>query len=224
VVSGPVRSVGPLSGDEIGEVARVDAPVRPGYSGGPVGEEAGELVGVVYAATTTRNDALVIPVSRLGELRDSGGFAPVKPCDADRRSLLEVAAAAGVGQATLPPAPSATVPLPCPAGRPAIVLTTLDAAERFGGEPAWTVRIGYRILNGADHAISVSQAEVTISYTDGTTSTHTFAGTELPPGQEATTDQTVMTGRPDAPPTSARTTMSWRWADDRIARRCPAPA
>jgi Trypsin-like peptidase domain len=224
LVSGPVRSVGPLPGDKIGEVARVDAPVRPGSSGGPVGDEAGELVGVVYAATTTGYDALVIPVSRLQGLRDSGGFAPVEPCDTDRRSLLEVAAAAGVGQATLPPAPSPTVPLPCPAGPPAITLTTLDAAQRFGGEPAWNVRIGYRIVNGADHAISVNRVEVTISYADGTTSTHTFGGTELPPGQEATTDQMVMTGRPDAPPTRAQITMSWRWAEDQIARRCPAPA
>ena len=224
LVSGPVRSVGPLPGDEIGDVARVDAPVRPGNSGGPVGDDAGELVGVVYAATTSGNDALVIPATRLRDLRDSGGFAPVEPCDADRRSPLEVATDAGVGQATLPATPTPTAPLPCPAGRPAITLTSLDAVERPGGEPAWDVRIGYRTTNGTDHTISVGQVEVTIRYTDGTTSTHTFGGADLPPGQETTTEQTVMTGHPEAPPTSAQIAMSWRWADDEVAARCPAAA
>lgn len=222
LVNGTVNSVGPLSGDEIGDVARVDAPVHPGNSGGPVGDGAGNLVGVVYAATTSDNDALVIPATRLRELHDADGFAAVEPCDADRRSPLETATDAGVGQAALPSAPTPTAPLACPAGRPAITLTTLDAAERPGGEPAWDVQIGYRIDNDTDRAVSVSQVEVTISYTDDTTSTHTLEGAELPPEQETTTQQTVMAGRPEAPPTNAQIAMTWRWADDEVARRCPA--
>lgn len=222
VVSGAVSSVGPLSGDEIGDVARVDAPVHPGNSGGPVGDDAGDLVGVVYAATTSDNDALVIPATRLRELSDADGFAPVEPCDADRRSPLEIATDAGVGQAALPPAPTPTVPLSCPAGRPAITLTTLEAAERPGGEPAWDVQITYRIDNDADQAISVGQVEVTISYDDDTTSTHTLEGVELPPEQETTTQQTVTAGRPEAPPANAQISMAWRWTDDETARRCPA--
>ena len=222
VVSGAVRSVGPLPGDEIGDVARVDAPVRPGNSGGPAGDDAGDLVGVVYAATTSDRDALVIPATRLREVRDAEGFAPVEPCDADRRSPLEIATDAGIGQATLPPAPTTTAPLACPAGRPAITLATLEAAERPDGEPAWDVQIEYQIDNRTDHAISVRQVEVTVSYADDSTSTHTFGGADLPPGQETTTGQTVTAGRPEAPPTNAQIAMSWRWADDELARRCPA--
>ena len=222
MVTGAVRSVGPLSEDEIGDVALVDAPVRPGNSGGPVGDQAGRLVGLVYAATTDDNDALVIPVSRLRDLRDAGGFAPVAPCEPDRVSVLDAATEAGVGQATLPPPPSPTVPPPCPVGRPAVVLTALDAAQRQEAEPAWDVHLGYRLTNDTDHTISVRQVDVTIIYGDGATSTHTFEGAELSAGQETTVEQTVATGRPDAAPKSARIAMAWRWADDTVARRCPA--
>jgi hypothetical protein len=222
MVTGAVRSVGPFSEDEIGDVALVDARVRPGNSGGPVGDEAGRLVGLVYAATIDDNDALAIPVSRLRELRDARGFAPVAPCDPDRGSVLDAATEAGVGQATLPPRPSPTVPLPCPVGRPAVELTALDAAQRQEAEPAWDVHLGYRLTNDTDQAVSVRQVDVTITYGGGATSTHTFEGAELSAGQETTVEQTVATGHPDAPPTNARIAMAWRWADDTVARRCPA--
>jgi hypothetical protein len=221
MVTGAVRSVEPFE-DEIGDVALVDAPVRPGNSGGPVGNQAGRLVGIVYAATTDDNDALVIPVSLLRELRDAPGFAPVAPCDPDRVSVLDAAAAAGVGQATLPPPPSPTVPLACPVGRPAAELTALDAAQRHETEPAWDVHLDYRLSNDTGQAISVREVDVTITYGDGTTSTHTFEGVELSAGQAATVEQTVATGRPDAAPQSARIAIAWRWADDTVARRCPA--
>ncbi|MGH9229340.1 MAG: S1C family serine protease [Acidimicrobiales bacterium] len=222
MVTGAVRSVEPFSEDEIGDVALVDAPVRPGNSGGPVGNQAGRLVGLVYAATNDDNDALVIPVSRLRELRDAGGFAPVAPCDPDRVSALDAAAAAGVGQATLPPPPSPTVPLACPAGRPAVELTALEAAQRQETEPAWDVHLDYRLSNDTGQAVSVRQVDVTITYDDGATSTHTFEAAELSAGQETTVEQTVATGRPDAAPKSARIAMAWRWADDTVAGRCPA--
>jgi hypothetical protein len=138
MVTGAVRSVGPFSEDEIGDVALVDAPVRPGNSGGPVGDEAGRLVGLVYAATIDDNDALVIPVSRLRGLRDAGGFAPVAPCDPNRVSILDAATEAGVGQATLPPPPSPTVPVPCPVGRPTVELTALDAGNARRPSPRGT--------------------------------------------------------------------------------------
>ncbi|HYZ99415.1 MAG TPA: serine protease [Acidimicrobiales bacterium] len=222
IVTGEVRDVGAFSDDEIGDVALVDAPARPGNSGGPVGNHAGELVGLVYAATTAEGDAVAIPASRLAELRAAGGFAPVAPCDESDQSLAEQAAEVGVGQATLPPAPTPTVARPCPAGRPDVAIADLDATERPDGEPAWDVRVAYRLTNGTDHPVSVGEVEVTISYEDGSTSTHGFEGTELSPGEEATVERTVAAGRPDAPPARAQIAMGWRWADDDVARRCPA--
>jgi hypothetical protein len=222
-VTGEVRAIGPIPGDEIGDVARVDARVRPGNSGGPVGDEAGRLVGLVYAATTDDGDALVIPASRLRALRDAGSFAPVAPCDVARRSPVEVATEAGVGQSTLPPAPSTTAPPSCPSGRPGVALTGLEASERPGGKPAWDIRLGYALTNGTTAAITVRQVEITITYSDGTTSTHTFEGAELAPGQETTQEQEVTAGRPEASPQSAGSAMTWRWTDDSLGRQCPAP-
>ena len=48
-----------------GRVMRLDVPVRPGMSGGPVLDQAGRLAGIVFANQTPTNDALVIPASVL---------------------------------------------------------------------------------------------------------------------------------------------------------------
>ena len=48
-----------------GRVMRLDVPVRPGMSGGPVLDQAGRLAGIVFANQSPTNDALVIPASVL---------------------------------------------------------------------------------------------------------------------------------------------------------------
>jgi S1-C subfamily serine protease len=55
---------------ETGKVLRITAPVKHGNSGGPLLDDAGRVVGVVYASETRTGYGLAIPVSSLRALLD----------------------------------------------------------------------------------------------------------------------------------------------------------
>ncbi|QAY64711.1 serine protease [Xylanimonas allomyrinae] len=77
------RVLGPTSDplhENLGEVLLTDAPVEPGSSGSAALDEAGRVVGVVYAKTDDER-SLLVPVSTLRMLlTDTGAFTPVTPC------------------------------------------------------------------------------------------------------------------------------------------------
>lgn len=62
------------------DVLRSDVRVRPGNSGGPLVDAAGEVVGVVFAVELSEGRALALPVSRLRSVLGGRGLGPV---DAD---------------------------------------------------------------------------------------------------------------------------------------------
>ena len=67
--------------ENLGQVLVTDAPVEPGSSGSAALNEAGEVIGVVYAKTTT-GKSLLVPVSTLRTmLADDSAFSPVPPCN-----------------------------------------------------------------------------------------------------------------------------------------------
>ncbi|HEX9993450.1 MAG TPA: serine protease [Acidimicrobiales bacterium] len=67
---------------EESEVLRVTAQLRPGNSGGPLVDEQGRLVGVVFAVESSTDLGLAIPVSALQALlADDGAFAEIDPAD-----------------------------------------------------------------------------------------------------------------------------------------------
>jgi S1-C subfamily serine protease len=51
---------------------RLDMPVTPGMSGGPVLDRSGRLAGLVYGVQSPTNDALVIPASVLRSVISAG--------------------------------------------------------------------------------------------------------------------------------------------------------
>jgi len=61
-ITSAVRGTGP---DDPPFAWRLDRPVRPGDSGGPVVDERGDLVGIVYAAERGSSAGLVIPIGLL---------------------------------------------------------------------------------------------------------------------------------------------------------------
>jgi S1-C subfamily serine protease len=62
-------------------VLRMGTSVRPGNSGGPLIDDDGEVVGVVYAYEIATQYSLAIPLLRLrASLRDPAAFEPVRPC------------------------------------------------------------------------------------------------------------------------------------------------
>lgn len=71
----------PLNGNA-GQVVVTDARAEPGSSGSPMYDEAGLVVGVVYAATEDGSQSLAIPVSTLRALLDQTSFDDrVPPCE-----------------------------------------------------------------------------------------------------------------------------------------------
>jgi S1-C subfamily serine protease len=66
---------------DIDRAMRMTAQVRPGNSGGPVFDNAGNVVGVVFAYEIDTGYGLAVPVSRLRPLlADESAQAPVEPC------------------------------------------------------------------------------------------------------------------------------------------------
>ena len=59
---------------------QLEAPVAPGSSGSAVVDGSGSVVGVVYAGTTTGEDAYAVPVSTL-----RAALAAQGPADASAR-------------------------------------------------------------------------------------------------------------------------------------------
>jgi S1-C subfamily serine protease len=76
--------VGLVDGELLGEpapVIRADARIRPGNSGGPLLDEQGRVVGVVFALEVGTGYALAVPVATLLErLRGEGLTAPTGDC------------------------------------------------------------------------------------------------------------------------------------------------
>ncbi|OLT50547.1 S1C family serine protease [Cellulosimicrobium sp. CUA-896] len=67
--------------ENLGEVLVTDAPVEPGSSGSAALDDAGRVIGVVYAKTST-DKSLLVPVSTLRDLlADEASFTPVPACD-----------------------------------------------------------------------------------------------------------------------------------------------
>ena len=65
--------------ENLGQVLVTDAPVEPGSSGSAALNEAGEVIGVVYAKST--DASLLVPVSTLrAMLDDSSAFTALPPC------------------------------------------------------------------------------------------------------------------------------------------------
>jgi len=58
--------------DDARGTMRLDTPVTPGMSGGPVLDRSGRLAGLLYGVQSPTNDALVIPVSVLRSVINAG--------------------------------------------------------------------------------------------------------------------------------------------------------
>lgn len=82
VSSGEVVSL--IEGELLGEpadVIRVDAEIRQGNSGGPLLDEDGRVVGIVFALDAISGDGLVVPIDTLLERLDGRDLAePVPAC------------------------------------------------------------------------------------------------------------------------------------------------
>jgi S1-C subfamily serine protease len=63
-----------------GRVLRMTADVLPGNSGGPVLDEEGRIVAVVFAIEIATGLALAIPIETMQELIRAGGYQDVPPC------------------------------------------------------------------------------------------------------------------------------------------------
>lgn len=61
--------------DEPADVIRVDAEIRQGNSGGPLLDEQGRVVGVVFAVDVTSGDGLAVPIDTLLERLDGRDLA-----------------------------------------------------------------------------------------------------------------------------------------------------
>ncbi|MEX2324541.1 MAG: serine protease, partial [Nitriliruptoraceae bacterium] len=77
------KVVGLVSGEMLGEpadVIRIDAEIRQGNSGGPVLDQQGRVVGVVFALEAERGTGLAVPVATLLERLHGAAMAPPAGC------------------------------------------------------------------------------------------------------------------------------------------------
>ncbi len=77
------RILGSVDGTVLGEpaeVLRVEVDVAQGSSGGPVFDDDGRVVGVVFAIEVDAGVALAVPVETLLERLDADGLIPPDPC------------------------------------------------------------------------------------------------------------------------------------------------
>ncbi len=75
--------LGLVSGELLGEpadVIRVDAEIRQGNSGGPVLDQNGRVIGVVFALEVNHGTGLAVPVATLLERLDAAELAPPAGC------------------------------------------------------------------------------------------------------------------------------------------------
>jgi S1-C subfamily serine protease len=66
--------------DPTGKVMEMSGAVIGGNSGGPITDEQGRVVGVVFAYEYANGWVMAVPVSRLRALLDGGARQPVVPC------------------------------------------------------------------------------------------------------------------------------------------------
>jgi S1-C subfamily serine protease len=66
-----------------GTVVRITSRIRPGNSGGPLLDDQGRVVGIVYAIEIKTGLGLAIPVDTIRRLVRIGGFEAVPACGAD---------------------------------------------------------------------------------------------------------------------------------------------
>jgi S1-C subfamily serine protease len=78
------RVVSLVDGELLGEptdVIRVDVDIRQGNSGGPLLDEEGRVVGVVFALDVSSGDGLVVPIGTLLERLEGRTLsAPTTDC------------------------------------------------------------------------------------------------------------------------------------------------
>ena len=72
-----------VQGDEFGvpgEILRINAPLEPGNSGGPLLDAEGRVAGVVYAIEVATGFGLAFPISTMDALLATAGTTGVPPC------------------------------------------------------------------------------------------------------------------------------------------------
>lgn len=78
------EALGYTDGDEFGQeftdVLRMDVEVRPGNSGGPVLDDEGHVVAIVYAIDRVGQEGLAIPASLVSSVLNDSGTEPVHDC------------------------------------------------------------------------------------------------------------------------------------------------
>jgi S1-C subfamily serine protease len=77
------RVVGLVSGELLGEpadVIRIDAEIRPGNSGGPVLDEQGRVIGIVFALEPGTGTGLAVPVETLLARLDAAALSRPAGC------------------------------------------------------------------------------------------------------------------------------------------------
>lgn len=213
-------------GSEGGDVIVVDATIRQGNSGGPLVDEEGRLVGVVYAMRVSDSAGLAIPVSRLERVLSLDDLDPVEPCSTGYVPADRLAAEEGIGAGDLPPPPSSTTTttVPCPRGAPTAEVTAVRSTPRptiwEGEEPSYATTVEGSVTNRASAAAVVIYVEVELTHPDGTTGTGLFlVDRTVPPGGSVAFSGEHF-GAGTGAPQAGDVRVEWYWDDAGIALSC----
>jgi V8-like Glu-specific endopeptidase len=202
--------------EEQERVIVVDAPVRPGNSGGPVLDEDGRLVAVVFAAALEDAQALAIPLSRYRELRDSANFSDAPACT-DAAPADE--SAVELGTLSLPAAPTTTVPVPCPASPPVVEIGAADIAPAATGSNAWQVDVSGTISNPSE--VEARAVDVSVDFlapAEPSTLT-TMLDEAIPAGESIAWSVSGEVTSPTEPEADG-VRLRWVWTDVGLTLRC----